>query len=263
MSISVDDIKNKQFDNKLRGYNPTEVDKFLEEIASTITDLENKNRELADANKASQQQLKYFTELKDSLNKSILVAQEAADKVKNNAKREAEITIREAQKQATDIVSEANDKANQVVETSANDTRKLTTETNDLKKQTRIFRQRLQVMLESQLEVVKSDEWDSLLANDDLSKYDEIQKILGSRVDKDSDQSVESSTPSQTSPVSSTEAHTEDDSQDDAPVIPDPTPADSEPSSDDAPAGSDDQEPTTPADGEKTVVIFPDDDDKD
>ena len=102
--------------------------------------------------------------------------------------------IREAQKQATDIVSTANEKANQVIENSTEETRKLTTETNDLKKQTRIFRQRLQVMLESQLEVVKSDEWDKLLANDDLDKYDEIQKILGTRLDSDSSQSVESTT---------------------------------------------------------------------
>lgn len=264
MSISVDDIKNKQFDNKLRGYNPAEVDKFLEDVASTITDLENKNRELSDANKASQDQLKYFTELKDSLNKSILVAQEAADKVKNNAKREAEITLREAQKQATDIVSEANDKANQVVEASANDTRKLTTETNDLKKQTRIFRQRLQVMLESQLEVVKSDEWDTLLANDDLSKYDEIQKILGSRVDKDSNQSVELSTPSQASDVTFSDENSADDDQADAPVIPDPeTSAASDQVSGNASSASADPDSEEPSEAEKTVVIFPDDDDKD
>lgn len=262
MSISVDDIKNKQFDNKLRGYNPVEVDKFLEDVASTITDLENKNRELADANKASQDQLKYFTELKDSLNKSILVAQEAADKVKNNARREAEITLREAQKQATDIVSEANDKANQVVEASANDTRKLTTETNDLKKQTRIFRQRLQVMLESQLEVVKSDEWDTLLANDDLSKYDEIQKILGSRVDKDSDQSVESSPLSQTSEDTTSGESAADDDKDDAPVIPDPTPDDSDQPTDNESVAESSESSDTPADAEKTVVIFPDDDEK-
>ena len=68
----------------------------------------------------------------------------------------------------------------------------MTTETNDLKKQTRIFRQRLQVMLESQLEVVKSNDWDELLKNDDLSQYDEIEKILGSRLDKVSNESVES-----------------------------------------------------------------------
>ena len=37
-------------------------------------------------------------------------------------KREADIMIREAQKQATDIVSEANDKSNQVIEDAANST---------------------------------------------------------------------------------------------------------------------------------------------
>ena len=143
--------------------------------------------------------------MKDSLNKSILVAQEAADKVKNNAKREADIMIREAQKQATDIVSEANDKSNQVIEDAANSTKKLTSETNDLRKQTRIFRQRLQVMLESQLEVIKSNEWDKLLENDDLSKYDEIEKILGSRLDSSSATSVESTatTISEEQPVES------------------------------------------------------------
>lgn len=142
--------------------------------------------------KADESKLKYFSELKDSLNKSILVAQEAADKVKNNAKREADIMVREAQKQATDIVSTANEKANQIVENTAEGTRKLTSETSDLKKQTRIFRQRLQVMLESQLEVVKSDEWDKLLANDDIDKYGEIQNILGTRLDNNSGESVES-----------------------------------------------------------------------
>lgn len=192
MTLTADEIANKKFDTKMRGFNPNEVNDFLKQMAATVADLTEKNRELSEQVKANEEKLKYFTDLKDSLNKSILVAQEAADKVKSNAKKEAEIVVREAQKQATDIVSEANDKANAVIENAASQTRKLTTETNDLKKQTRIFRQRLQVMLESQLEVVKSKDWDELLANDDLSQYDEIEKILGPRVDKVSNESVES-----------------------------------------------------------------------
>ena len=192
MTLTADEIANKKFDTKMRGFNPNEVNDFLKQMAATVADLTEKNRELSEQVKANEEKLKYFTDLKDSLNKSILVAQEAADRVKSNAKKEAEIVVREAQKQATDIVSEANDKANAVIENAASQTRKLTTETNDLKKQTRIFRQRLQVMLESQLEVVKSKDWHELLANDDLSQYDEIEKILGSRVDKVSNESVES-----------------------------------------------------------------------
>lgn len=192
MSLAVDEINQIQFNTKMRGYNPTEVNDFIKEVAQTVQELTDQNRALQEKVKADESKLKYFSELKDSLNKSILVAQEAADKVKNNAKREADIMVREAQKQATDIVSTANEKANQIVENTAEGTRKLTSETSDLKKQTRIFRQRLQVMLESQLEVVKSDEWDKLLANDDIDKYGEIQNILGTRLDNNSGESVES-----------------------------------------------------------------------
>ena len=120
MTVSADEISNKSFDNKMRGYNPKEVQSFLKEVADTVRELTDKNRELQEIVKGDKEKLRYFTDLKDSLNKSILVAQEAADKVKNNAKKEAEIMVREAQKQATDIVSEANDKANAVVEDSAN-----------------------------------------------------------------------------------------------------------------------------------------------
>ncbi|MCI1975261.1 MAG: DivIVA domain-containing protein, partial [Limosilactobacillus sp.] len=192
MSLTVDEINQIQFNTKMRGYNPTEVNDFIKEVAQAVQELTDQNRALQEKVKADESKLKYFSELKDSLNKSILVAQEAADKVKNNAKREADIMVREAQKQATDIVSTANEKANQIVENTAEGTRKLTSETSDLKKQTRIFRQRLQVMLESQLEVVKSDEWDKLLANDDIDKYGEIQNILGTRLDNNSGESVES-----------------------------------------------------------------------
>lgn len=192
MSLTVDEINQIQFNTKMRGYNPTEVNAFIKEAAQTVQELTDQNRALQEKVKADESKIKYFSELKDSLNKSILVAQEAADKVKNNAKREADIMVREAQKQATDIVSTANEKSNKIIEDAAEGTRKLASETTDLKKQTRIFRQRLQVMLESQLEVVKSDEWDKLLANDDIDKYDEIQNVLGTRLDNNSGESVES-----------------------------------------------------------------------
>lgn len=192
MSLSVDDIQSEKFSTKMRGYNIEEVNKFLDQVASDYAELVRKNQELEDTVNADQSKLKYFTELKDSLNQSILVAQEAADKVKSNSQKEADITLREAQKQATDIVSEANEKANRVIQDAASSTKKLTVETNDLKKQTRVFRQRLQVMLESQLEVVKSNDWDTLLSEDDISSYDEIQKVLGKSLDNSQSQSVNS-----------------------------------------------------------------------
>lgn len=241
MGLTVEQINKQEFSTKMRGYNQNEVQQFMATVAQTVQELTEENHALKETVKADEGKLKYFSELKDSLNKSILVAQEAADKVKNNAKREADIMIREAQKQATDIVSEANEKANQVIERSTEDTRKLTTETNDLKKQTRIFRQRLQVMLESQLEVVKSDEWDKLLADEDLDQYNEIQKILGKNLDKDSSESVEST-------AISSEADQDQTSMAQQPAVEQPA----------APAPENGQ--TAPADAGETVVVFPDND---
>lgn len=266
MGLTVEQINNQKFSNKMRGYNQEEVNQFVQAVSQTVQELTEENHALKETVKADEGKLKYFTELKDSLNKSILVAQEAADKVKTNAKREADIMIREAQKQATDIVSEANEKSNQVIEESAEDTRKLTTETNDLKKQTRIFRQRLQVMLESQLEVVKSDEWDKLLAIDTSDKYDEIQKILGTSLDNHSNDSVESSTTSSTTDDDSSFTMTIDPNQPAVEVASDSAVVD-EPAQPAEPAQDvqaiDPQSPIdqpSVADSGETVVVFPDDD---
>lgn len=246
MGLTVEQINKQEFSTKMRGYNQNEVQQFMATVAQTVQELTEENHALKETVKADEGKLKYFSELKDSLNKSILVAQEAADKVKNNAKREADIMIREAQKQATDIVSEANEKANQVVERSTEETRKLTTETNDLKKQTRIFRQRLQVMLESQLEVVKSDEWDKLLADEDLDQYNEIQKILGKNLDNDSSESVEST-------AISSEAD-----QDQAAMV--QQPAVEQPAAGAEPATATPEAGQPAADAGETVVVFPDSD---
>ena len=247
MGLTVEQINKQEFSTKMRGYNQNEVQQFMATVAQTVQELTEENHALKETVKADEGKLKYFSELKDSLNKSILVAQEAADKVKNNAKREADIMIREAQKQATDIVSEANEKANQVVERSTEETRKLTTETNDLKKQTRIFRQRLQVMLESQLEVVKSDEWDKLLADEDLDQYNEIQKILGKNLDNDSSESVEST-------AISSEADQDQAAMAQQPAVEQPA-AGAEPATATPEAGQ-----PAAADAGETVVVFADSD---
>lgn len=80
-----------------------------------IKDYEEEENDHLTESLKSQEKLKYFNDLKDSLNQSIIVAQEAADKVKA-PQREAEIINREAQKQGQDIIDQANDKARHIIE---------------------------------------------------------------------------------------------------------------------------------------------------
>ena len=72
--------------------------------------------------------------------------------MKENARKDAEIIIFEAEKEAERLLKEAAEKATEI-----------NRETDVLKKETRMFRQRLQIMVESQLEMIKNEEWDLLL----------------------------------------------------------------------------------------------------
>ncbi|NLR31875.1 DivIVA domain-containing protein [Levilactobacillus tujiorum] len=207
MVLSPLDIHNKEFGTKMRGYNVDEVNDFLDQVIKDYQITLNHNKDLEEQLDAANEKLKYFNDLKDSLNQSILVAQEAADKVKANSQKESEIIIREAQKQSSDIVSEATNKGNQIMTEASKRAKKLAVETDDLKKSTRVFRQRLQVMLESQLEVVKSNDWDSLLKEGSMSSYEEIKKVVGERLDNEGAQGVNSDS-SQSSDTESTVTET-------------------------------------------------------
>lgn len=191
MTLTPLDIHNKEFRVKLRGYDQDEVNDFLDQIIKDYELNIKENERLAEGLKQNEEKLKYFNDLKDSLNQSIIVAQEAADKVKANSQREAEIINHEAQKQAKDIVDEANEKARKIIENASQKAKRLTFETDDLKKQARIFRQKLQVMMESQLEVVKGSEWDEILRQGDTSSYEEIQEAIRKESDLDKDAAKE------------------------------------------------------------------------
>lgn len=71
MALTAENITSKKFDTKMRGYNQAEVSAFLKEVAATVTDLMNQNRELQEEVRANEEKLKYFSDLKDSLNKSL------------------------------------------------------------------------------------------------------------------------------------------------------------------------------------------------
>ncbi|UDM32479.1 DivIVA domain-containing protein [Lentilactobacillus laojiaonis] len=191
MVLSPQDIHNKKFTQKMRGYNIDEVNEFLDQIIKDYQIVLQENKDLSSKLHESEDKLKYFNDLKDSLNQSILVAQEAADKVKSNSQKEADIIIREANKESADIINSANEKAKKMIDETSKKSKKLAIETDDLRKNTRVFRQRLQVMLESQLEVIKGSDWDELLDDNSTISYSEIEKIVGD-LDNSNNDSVKS-----------------------------------------------------------------------
>ncbi|MGC6767198.1 DivIVA domain-containing protein [Enterococcus sp. LJL128] len=174
MALTPLDIQNKVFSTKMRGYNQDEVDDFLDQVTKDYEDSLQKVRELEKSLKHAEEKLQYFNELKDALNQSIIVAQDTADKVKSSATKESEVIVTSAENTANEMVvnaerrsnaliTAAEDKASEILTEATDRARQLAAETDDLKKKSRVFHQRLTLMLESQLEQVKSEEWNELL----------------------------------------------------------------------------------------------------
>lgn len=174
MVVEPDNIRNQEFESKFRGYDPEQVEAYLSRLANEVSDLQQKNQQLTQSLKESQERVSYFTDLKDALNQSIIVAQNAADRVKNNAQHEADTIKEGAENQAKRLLTEATERSNQILKDASERARHLTIETDDLKKQTRVFHQRFQVLLESQLAMLKTPEWQSL-----LGKADQDDEALG------------------------------------------------------------------------------------
>ena len=69
----------------------------------------------------------------------------------------------EAERKSNAMIADAEAKSTQILAEAIERARQLAGETEDLKKKTRVFHQRLSLMLETQLEQVKSEEWEEIL----------------------------------------------------------------------------------------------------
>lgn len=163
MALTPMDIHNKEFSVKMRGYDQDQVNDYLDQIIKDYELLLKQKKETEKKLEFAEEKLASYDQMQDSLNKSIIVAQDAADRLKENAEREAEMISKEAENKASNVRQDAENHADQLLKEAVGKARKIEEETEALRKQSRIFRQRLQLMIESQLELVKKEEWDDLL----------------------------------------------------------------------------------------------------
>ncbi|MFB9325406.1 DivIVA domain-containing protein [Paenibacillus aurantiacus] len=151
MPLTPLDIHNKEFSRSFRGYDEDEVNEFLDLVIKDYEALIRENKELQNQALALQEKLNHFSNIEETLSKTIIVAQEAADEVKNNAKKEAQLIVKEAEKNADRIINESLSKS-----------RKVSLEVDELKKQASIYRARFRTLVEAQLDLLSQEGWDTL-----------------------------------------------------------------------------------------------------
>jgi cell division initiation protein len=107
MALTPLEIQKMRFSQKMRGYDPTEVDGFLsvlaEELAARVAQIEKIERE----NRYYRQRLEETEHREHQLQQTLLRAQKVSDDITANARREAELLVKEAEVVADKIVGQA------------------------------------------------------------------------------------------------------------------------------------------------------------
>ncbi len=107
MKITPLDIQQMVFRTKFRGYDRDEVNRFLEEVAQTVESVNRDNAVLRERIAFLEQQVTELKRTESTLSNTLVSAQSLADDVKRSAQRDAELTIKEAELKAGEILREA------------------------------------------------------------------------------------------------------------------------------------------------------------
>lgn len=105
MDLTPLDVRKKKDDFKraVRGYEPAQVDGFLEMCAERLDQLVQREKRLETEVAGLRERLAAFQEREKALNEALVTAQELREEARSQAERSAELKLREAEQEAASI----------------------------------------------------------------------------------------------------------------------------------------------------------------
>lgn len=99
--------KGKDFSKSFRGYNTREVDSFVTRVLRDYEQIYRQNHELQEQLEALKEKLSQYSIIEDTLQKTLVLAQDTAEEVKNNAEKEASLIVDKARLHGENIIQAA------------------------------------------------------------------------------------------------------------------------------------------------------------
>lgn len=157
MKLSPLDIRKQEFKKVMRGYDPIEVETFMEMMANEFENLLKEQNDYRTKIVELETQLKDYKQMERTLQQTLMQAQEATGKTYEAARRDAESIIKEAELKASQIINNATDERG-----------KFNNEVAQLRGRRDSLIGRLRVLLSSELDLIKALEVgsDPILTND-------------------------------------------------------------------------------------------------
>ena len=116
MKITALDIRQKTFEKAFRGVDKDEVQAFLLTLSQQWERMGDENRELRLKLDHATQEVSKMREVETSLYRTLKTAEDTGNSITEQAQRDAQLRIREAQLQAEQLLADARQKARTVVE---------------------------------------------------------------------------------------------------------------------------------------------------
>lgn len=143
----------EKFNRTLRGYDPEEVNNFLDKVISQVevmvNEIKEKDTRISELesfeieNRNLKEKLEQYERMEATVNKAIVMAQKTGDQMKLSAQKESDAIIENAKNNANRIINDALIRAE-----------KTENEAALLKRNLVIFKKRIKDIVEAQLEVV-------------------------------------------------------------------------------------------------------------
>lgn len=146
MRITPLDIQQKVFPMKFRGFDVEEVYAFLEVVREEMEDLLRENATLKEQAHRAETQIKGYRDMETTLRETLMTAQQMVEDYKTNARKEAELLIKEADLRADAMLKEAQEKMIKIHE-----------DIVDLKGIRRHFKEELKRLIESHMRMLEFD----------------------------------------------------------------------------------------------------------
>ncbi|MDB5084317.1 MAG: cell division protein DivIVA [Bacilli bacterium] len=163
MPLTPLDIHNKEFTRSFKGYNEDQVNEFLDHVIKDFEQLIREKQSLEERVAQVEERLSHYQRIEDSLSKSLILAQDTAEEVKQNARKEAQLIVKEAEKNADRIINDSLTKS-----------RKVTMEVDEVRNQAHVFRTRFRSLMQAQLEMLEAGTWDEITQPPKLIQDEQI-----------------------------------------------------------------------------------------
>jgi cell division initiation protein len=144
MNYTPNDLDNMKFKKSLRGYDEDQVNEVLDNVIQDYELYIKENIELKDRISVLNEGIQHYKNIEESLQNTLIVAQQTGEEIKKNSYDKADNIIKEAEIKAQKIINDANE---QVI--------KIKFEYEEMKKRLHVFKTKSETLILSQLELLK------------------------------------------------------------------------------------------------------------